>query len=48
MKITVITAFPELMRNYLASSVLGRGIAAGKARAGEGGNRRLLEGAGRG
>ena len=34
MKITVITAFPELMRNYLASSVLGRGIAAGKLEAG--------------
>ena len=33
MKITVITAFPELMRNYLASSVLGRGIAAGKLEA---------------
>lgn len=30
MKITVITAFPELMRGYLAASVLGRGIAAGK------------------
>ena len=33
MKITVITAFPELMRNYLASSVLGRGIGAGKLEA---------------
>ena len=33
MKITVITAFPELMRDYLASSVLGRGIAAGKLEA---------------
>lgn len=33
MKITVITAFPELMRGYLASSVLGRGIAAGKLEA---------------
>lgn len=33
MKITVITAFPELMRNYLASSVLGRGIAAGRLEA---------------
>ena len=33
MKITVITAFPELMRHYLASSVLGRGIAAGKLEA---------------
>lgn len=33
MKITVITAFPELMRGYLAASVLGRGIAAGKLEA---------------
>lgn len=33
MKITVITAFPELMRGYLAASVLGRGIAAGKLKA---------------
>lgn len=30
MKISIITAFPELMRSYLAASVLGRGIAAGK------------------
>lgn len=30
MKISIITAFPELMRNYLAASVLGRGIAAGR------------------
>lgn len=29
MKVTVITAFPDLMRSYLSSSVLGRGIAAG-------------------
>lgn len=33
MKITVITAFPELMRSYLAASVLGRGIAAGRLEA---------------
>ena len=30
MKISIITAFPELMRSYLAVSVLGRGIAAGR------------------
>lgn len=30
MKISIITAFPELMRSYLAASVLGRGIAAGR------------------
>ena len=30
MKISIITAFPELMRSYLAAIVLGRGIAAGK------------------
>lgn len=30
MKISIITAFPELMRSYLTASVLGRGIAAGK------------------
>ena len=30
MKISIITAFPEPMRSYLAASVLGRGIAAGK------------------
>ena len=30
MKISILTAFPEMMRNYLGASVLGRGIAAGK------------------
>lgn len=30
MKITVLTAFPDVMRNYLGMSVLGRAIAAGK------------------
>ncbi len=30
MRISILTAFPELMRNYLGASVLGRGIAAGK------------------
>lgn len=30
MKISILTAFPEMMKNYLGSSVLGRGIAAGK------------------
>jgi len=30
MKISVITAFPELIRGYLSTSILGRGIAAGK------------------
>lgn len=30
MKISILTAFPELMHNYLNASVLGRGIAAGK------------------
>lgn len=30
MKITVLTAFPDVMKNYLGMSVLGRGIAAGK------------------
>lgn len=30
MKITILTAFPELMNNYLNASVLGRGIASGK------------------
>ena len=33
MKITIITAFPELMKSYLGASVLGRGIAAGKLEA---------------
>ncbi|MCE5202305.1 MAG: tRNA (guanosine(37)-N1)-methyltransferase TrmD [Synergistaceae bacterium] len=33
MKISILTAFPELMRSYLAASVLGRGIAAGKLEA---------------
>lgn len=33
MKITVLTAFPDVMRNYLGMSVLGRGIAAGKLEA---------------
>lgn len=30
MKITIVTAFPELMRSYVEASVLGRGVAAGK------------------
>lgn len=30
MKISILTAFPEIMRNYLGASVLGRGIASGK------------------
>lgn len=30
MKITILTAFPEMMNNYLSTSVLGRGIASGK------------------
>ena len=30
MKITLITAFPELLRDYLATSILGRGIASKK------------------
>lgn len=30
MKISILTAFPDLMRNYLSASVLGRGIASGK------------------
>ena len=30
MRISILTAFPELMKNYLGASVLGRGIAAGK------------------
>ena len=30
MKISVITAFPELMRSYAASSVLGRAVSSGK------------------
>lgn len=30
MKISILTAFPELMQNYLGASVLGRAIAAGK------------------
>lgn len=30
MKISILTAFPDLMRSYLGTSVLGRGIAAGK------------------
>ncbi|MDO5116770.1 MAG: tRNA (guanosine(37)-N1)-methyltransferase TrmD [Synergistaceae bacterium] len=30
MKISVVTAFPELMRSYLSASILGRAIAAGK------------------
>lgn len=34
MKITVITAFPELIRGYFSSSILGRGIEAGLLDAG--------------
>ena len=34
MKISIVTAFPELMRSYLAASVLGRAVAAGKLDAG--------------
>ncbi len=30
MKITILTAFPDLMKNYLSASVLGRGIAKGR------------------
>ncbi|HAH69598.1 MAG TPA: tRNA (guanine(37)-N(1))-methyltransferase, partial [Synergistaceae bacterium] len=30
MRITIITAFPDLIRAYLGASVLGRGIAKGK------------------
>ena len=30
MKISILTAFPDLMQNYLSASVLGRGIASGK------------------
>ena len=30
MKITLITAFPDLLRTYLGASILGRGIASGK------------------
>ncbi len=30
MKISILTAFPDLMRNYLNASVLGRGVASGK------------------
>ncbi|MEG1825079.1 MAG: tRNA (guanosine(37)-N1)-methyltransferase TrmD [Cloacibacillus sp.] len=30
MKITIITAFPELMRSYTEASVLGRGVASGR------------------
>ncbi|NLX84309.1 MAG: tRNA (guanosine(37)-N1)-methyltransferase TrmD [Synergistaceae bacterium] len=30
MKITILTAFPDLMKNYLNASVLGRGIAKGR------------------
>lgn len=30
MKISIITAFPELMRGYVHASVLGRGVAAGR------------------
>lgn len=30
MKISVLTAFPDMMQNYLNASVLGRGIASGK------------------
>lgn len=33
MKISILTAFPEMMKNYLGSSVLGRGIASGKLEA---------------
>lgn len=32
MRITLITAFPDLLRAYLSASILGRGIAAGKIR----------------
>jgi len=30
MHISIITAFPDIMKNYLSASILGRGIAAGK------------------
>ena len=30
MKISILTAFPEMMQNYLGTSVLGKGIAKGK------------------
>ncbi|MCF0248005.1 MAG: tRNA (guanine(37)-N(1))-methyltransferase, partial [Synergistes sp.] len=30
MKISIITAFPDLMRGYAAASVLGRGVSAGR------------------
>ena len=30
MKISILTAFPAMMNNYLSTSILGRGIAAGK------------------
>lgn len=30
MKITILTAFPDLMKSYMSASVLGRGIASGK------------------
>ena len=30
MKISILTAFPAMINNYLSTSILGRGIAAGK------------------